>query len=233
MLHRFRMWDRGTVVSVDRLVANSDFVRRRIARVYGREAVVVHPPVDVQTFTLSTDTREDRYVTAGRFVPYKNTATIIEAFAARPALHLDVIGTGPQDARLRAMAPPNVTFTGWLPRDEVVRRFQRARAFVFAAIEDFGIVPVEAQACGTPVIAPSLGGTAETVCDLSDANHAPTGILYDPGPGALAAALDRFETAQDDFDPHIVRAHAETFAAPVFRAAMRDVVDGALAAHGG
>jgi len=232
MLHRFRMWDRGTVVSIDKLVANSDFVRRRIARVYGRDAQVVHPPVDVDAFALNAGGRCNRYVTAGRFVPYKNTVAILQAFAARPDLYLDVIGSGPEEVRLRAMSPPNVTFTGWLPRAEVVSRLQSARAFVFAAIEDFGIVPVEAQACGTPVIAPSIGGTAETVRDLSNAAVAPTGILYDPtDPTALTAALDRFESAHNDFDPHAIRAHAETFAAPVFRTAMQTIVTDVLAAH--
>ena len=159
MLHYIRLWDVRTATGVDQFVANSSYIARRIRKIYGRDAAIIHPPVDIEAFTLVTE-KEDFYVTASRMVPYKRMDLIVEAFAQMPDKRLVVLGDGPEMPKLKALAGPNVTLLGY--QDDLVLRdhLQRARAFVFAAEEDFGILPVEALACGTPVIAYGRGGRA-------------------------------------------------------------------------
>ena len=190
-LRRLRRWDARSANGVDVMLANSSHVAERIRRVYGREAEVLYPPVDVAAFPPG-GTREDYYLTVSRLEAYKRIDLLVAAFAQRLDRRLVVVGGGPEMRRLRAMAPPNVEFAGRLPTSEVLAHMQRARAFLFAGIEDFGIVIAEAQACGTPVIALGRGGAAEIVRG-EDAPQ-PTGVLFaEQSAGAVLDALQRFE----------------------------------------
>jgi glycosyltransferase involved in cell wall biosynthesis len=215
LLHRARLWDLRTANGVDYFVANSRFIARRIWKVYRREATVIYPPVDVDAFQLS-ERKDDFYLTVSRMVPYKKIPMIVEAFRHLPQRRLVVIGDGTEMARVRKMAGPNVELLGF-QSSEVVRDYmQRARAFVFAAEEDFGIAPVEAQACGTPVIAFGRGGALETVRGLEHAR--PTGIFFaEQSPAAIAAAVTEFEHNESKFDPRFCRDNSQRFSPTVFR----------------
>ena len=216
-LHYIRMWDVRTQYGVDAFVANSRFIARRIHRVYGRHAEVIYPPVDMGAFALWQQ-KEDFYVTASRMVPYKRMDLIVEAFAAMPDKRLVVIGDGPDMDKIRVKATPNVQLMGYQPLEVLRDHMQRARAFVFAAEEDFGITPVEAQACGTPVIVFGKGGALETVRGLGVVSDAPTGVFFDAQTSvAIEAAVRRFEDNINEFIPSSIRRHAEQFSAAVFR----------------
>lgn len=216
LLHRLRLWDHRAAAGVDCFVANSSFIARRILKAYRREAQVIHPPVDIEGLTPNAGARADYYLTVGRLMGYKRVDLMLEAFAALPDRRLVVIGDGPELAALRSKAPRNVQLLGWQP-DEVVRRHLReATAFIFAAVEDFGIAPLEAQACGTPVIALGRGGAAETIAGLE--STAPSGVLFDEQSAqALAAAVRRFESARAGITAAACRANAERFSAARFR----------------
>ncbi|WP_009907329.1 glycosyltransferase family 4 protein, partial [Burkholderia thailandensis] len=216
ILHYIRNWDVRTSNSVDRFVANSAFIARRIHKVYQRDAAVVFPPVDVDAFTLSTH-KEDFYLTASRMVPYKKIDLIVDAFAQMPERRLVVIGDGPDMRKIRAKAAPNVEIMGYQPFPVLQDRMRRAKAFVFAAEEDFGISVVEAQACGTPVIAFGKGGALETVRDATS-HERPTGVFFDEQSArAIVAAVDDFERAPARFKPEDCRANAERFSTAHFR----------------
>lgn len=216
MFHRLRQWDRQTANNVDLFLANSHHVRRRIWRTYRRPAQVLYPPVATDSFTLQ-DRKEDYYVTVSRLVSYKRVDLMLEAFRSMPDRKLVVIGEGPEAARLRASCPANVSLMGWQADDVVRQHLQAAKAFIFAAREDFGISPVEAQACGTPVIAYGVGGAAETVRDLRKAQQ-PTGLLFDEQtPESLASAVRAFEARGAMIDPHECRAWSENFSRERFR----------------
>ncbi|MFO8098594.1 MAG: glycosyltransferase family 4 protein [Salinibacter sp.] len=218
VLHYLRLYDVGTAPRVDVFVANSQHVARRIWKTYRRRAHVIYPPVNVDRFALDP-TKEDFYLTMSRLVPYKRVDLIVKAFAAMPDKELVVIGDGPEHDALARMASPNVTLLGYQPNDAVTHYMQKARAFVFAAEEDFGIVPVEAQACGTPVIAYGRGGALETVVPGE------TGVFFpEQTPDHLAAAVDEFERIRSELDPANIRAQAERFAAPVFRRQFTELV---------
>ena len=209
LFHRLRQWDRQTAHNVDLFLANSHHVRRRIWRAYRRPARVLYPPVATDRFQFDGGPRQDHYVTVSRLVSYKRIDLMLEAFRAMPQRKLFVIGDGPEAAKLRAMCPPNVTLLGFQPHDVVQQHLAQARAFLFAAHEDFGISPVEAQACGTPVIAYGVGGAAETVRDLRTRER-PTGLLFDTQTAqALGEAVAAFDTAA--IDPHACREWAEGF----------------------
>jgi glycosyltransferase involved in cell wall biosynthesis len=229
VLHYIRHWDRSSAVGVDHIVANSDFVRRRIARCWGRDAQVIHPPVDVEGFSLRRD-KEDFYLVAGSMAPYKKVPMLVEAFTAMPARRLVVIGDGPDLARAKEAAGPNVTFLGHQPFDVLRDHLQRCRAFVFGALEDFGIMPLEAQACGTPVIAFGAGGALETVIPIGSV--APTGLFFDQQTAvAVIGAVEAFERERGTFDPDACRTNALRFAAPVFRRRIAEAVAAAIATH--
>ncbi len=209
LLHYLRLWDSRTANGVDLFIANSRYIARRILKVYRRQAEVIYPPVDVEAFTLRQD-KEDFYLTASRMVPYKRIDLIVEAFSQMPDKRLVVIGDGPEMPKVRAKAGPNVTLLGYQPFEVLRDYMQRAKAFVFAAEEDFGIAPVEAQACGTPVIAFGKGGAAETVV------AGETGIFFqDQNVSSLIKAIEEFEKLR--FDPLRVRKNAERFSSERFR----------------
>lgn len=229
ILHYMRIWDQRTAAGVDVFVANSAYVARRIRKVYGRAATVVYPPVDIERFRIGQQ-REDFFVTASRLVPYKKVALIVEAFAAMPDKRLVVIGDGPDFARIRAMAPPNVQLLGYQPTDVLIDHMQRARAFVFAAEEDFGIVAVEAQACGTPVIALGRGGAAETVRDTADSGLR-TGVFFPRQTVEdIVRAVCRFADSEP-FSAAACRHNALQFSPERFRHEFLTTVRAAMAAQ--
>jgi len=214
-LHRLRKWDVRTANGVDVFLANSAHVARRIRKAYRREAEVLYPPVDVSGFPLR-DKKEDFYLTVSRLEPYKRVDLLVEAFARSHDRRLVVIGDGPELRRLRSKASPNVEFLGRLPTPDVREHMQRARAFLFAGIEDFGIVMAEAQACGTPVIALGHGGAAEIV--RSESWPQPTGVLFpDQTADSLLEAVHRFELDAGRFVPSSCRDNAMRFDRARFR----------------
>ncbi len=224
ILHYIRLWDIRTAYGVDAFVANSAFIARIISKTYRRESTLIYPPVDVSAFSLRPD-KEDFYVTASRMVPYKMVGLIVEAFSAMPDKRLVVIGDGPDFTKVKAKAGPNIELLGFFADREALRdHLQRARAFVFAAVEPFGIAPLEAQACGTPVIAFSKGGALETIIPLSEAqcaapSPAPTGVFFrEQSVAAIIAAVERFEGAGAAITPEACRENALRFAPERFRA---------------
>ena len=223
VLHHIRLWDVRTANGVDHFIAISRFIQRRIWKVYRREAEVIYPPVDVSAFGLC-ERKEDFYLTASRMVPYKKIDLIVQAFSQMPDKKLVVIGDGPDFEKIKAHAGPNVTLLGYQPFEVLRDHMQRARAFVFAAEEDFGITPVEAQACGTPVIAYGKGGALETVRGLHVPQ--PTGVFFDrQTPEALAEAVHVFEQNRSRFDGHVIRDHAQRFSQQRFKTEFSALVE--------
>jgi len=203
-LHKIRIWDVITANRVDHYIANSHYIARRIKKVYGKESTVIYPPVDVKRFKLYEE-KEDFYLIASRMVPYKKIDLIVEAFS-KTDKKLIVIGTGPDMQKIKSFAKDNVEFLGFAADDVLLDYMQRAKAFVFAAEEDFGIVPVEAQACGTPVICLGKGGTKETVVD------GVTGVHFEEQTvEKLLNALERFEENHSAFNAKKIRDHALKF----------------------
>jgi len=223
MLGRLRMWDFRTANGVDYFIANSRFIAKRIWKVYHRQSQVIYPPVDIEGFTMRVD-KEDFYFTASRMVPYKKMDLIVEAFSHMPDKKLIVIGDGPEMGKVRSKAGQNVLIMGYQPFEVLKDHMQRAKAFVFAAEEDFGITPVEAQACGTPVIAFGRGGSLETVRGL---NHEfPTGIFYEEQTiDSIINAVKMFEVHQDSISSENCRKNAEGFSKERFRNEFRHVVE--------
>lgn len=223
ILHYMRMWDLRTTNGVDHFIANSEFIARRIWKVYRREADVIYPPVDVDSFTLKHD-KEDFYLTASRMVPYKKIDLIVEAFSQMPDKKLIVIGDGPDYKKIVDKSGKNVQFLGYQSYAVLKDHMQRAKAFVFAAEEDFGITPVEAQACGTPVIAYGKGGATETIVGLG--SKAPTGVFFtEQSILALINAVNLFEREQESFVPSNCRKNAERFAIDKFKNKFRSFVE--------
>lgn len=228
ILHYMRLWDVRTANGVDAFVANSYFIARRIHKVYRRDAEVIYPPVDVARFTIR-EGKEDFYFTASRMVPYKKIPLIVEAFALMPEKRLVVIGEGPEFEKAKAIAAPNVTLLGYQSTEVLIDHMQRARAFVFAAEEDFGITLVEAQACGTPVIAFGKGGALETVVEEGNER---TGLFFtEQTAQAICEAVTRFEGLPNRFSPVACRRNAERFAPEIFRQKLRELVGRAWTSH--
>jgi glycosyltransferase involved in cell wall biosynthesis len=223
LLHRLRQWDVLSANRVDYFIANSEYTARRIWRCYRREATVIYPPVDVEAFPFFPQ-KEDFYLTVSRLVSYKQVSLIIRAFnqLQKP---LVVIGTGSEMKHLRAIASPNIQILGWQPDDVVKKYMAKAKAFVYAACEDFGIALVEAQACGTPVIAYGAGGALETVRDLRSHVDTGTGILFQKQvEAALVEAVEKFEMYQGSLNPEYAREHATQFSKQAFAQRYRDFI---------
>ncbi|MBW4580117.1 MAG: glycosyltransferase [Tildeniella nuda ZEHNDER 1965/U140] len=216
LLHRLRQWDVLSANRVDYFIANSHHTARRIWRCYRRSAEVIYPPVNTDRFRFQAH-KQDFYVTVSRLVSYKKISLIVKAFnqLGKP---LVVIGGGPELKRMQQLAQPNVQILGWQPDAVVEQYMAQAKAFVYAAFEDFGIAPVEAQACGTPVIAYGLGGTLETVRDVKQYGEMGTGLLfYEQTEAAIVDAVNAFEQYQSALNPDIVRSHALSFSPSVFQ----------------
>ena len=219
VLHYIRMWDVRSANRVDHFMAISKFIARRVRKYYRREATVIYPPVDTEAFPLHTE-KEDFYLTASRMTPYKRMDLITESFSLMPDKKLIVIGDGPDRRRVRSNAASNVQFLGHVDRKVLIDHMQRAKAFIFAAEEDFGMVVVEAQACGTPVITFGRGGATEIVIDGQTGVH----FAQQTAP-CIAKAVQRFESQASSFDPQKIRANAERFSIERFRSEFTQIVD--------
>jgi glycosyltransferase involved in cell wall biosynthesis len=224
MLHRLRAWDQASAARLDVVVANSSFIAERIRKAWGRDSVVVHPPVDVDAFAMQRD-KDTYFLVASRMVPYKRVELVAEAFRRMPHRRLVIVGGGPCEPQVRAAAggAPNIELRGHVSHDELVWLMQGARACLHAAEEDFGIALVEAQACGTPTIAFGRGGARDIVRPPPAAE--PTGVLF-PAQTAhsIVQAMDLFDQHASSITPEACRRNAMRFTREHFRAAMLDLV---------
>lgn len=221
VMHYMRLWDSCAANRVDAFLVNSGYVARRIGKIYRRPARVLYPPVDVERFRADAP-REDFFLAVSRFAPYKRMGLIVEAFT-RSGKPLVVIGDGSEFEKVRRMAGKNVTMMGRQPDEMVADCLQRARAFVFAAEEDFGIVPVEAQAAGCPVIAYGKGGALETV--VSHPSAGATGMFFDErSPEGIMEAVESFEHVEHEFGPENCRRNASRFDRRRFHREFEDVL---------
>ena len=216
-LHKIRLWDISTVNRVDYYIANSKYIAKRIKKVYGKDADVIYPPVDVDRFEFN-DKKEDFYLTASRLVPYKKIDLIVKTFSEMPDKKLVVIGDGPDMKKIKSFATKNIEILGYQSFEVLQDYMRRAKAFVFAAEEDFGIIPVEAQACGTPVIAFNKGGVTETV--IKDK----TGVFFDyQNEVSLKEAIILFE--QKEWDYKFIREHSKKFSRDRFEKEIKNYVE--------
>lgn len=217
-LHKLRVWDLSTINRVDHYIANSQYIANRIQKVYGKKADVIYPPVDVEKFQL-LDTKEDFYLTASRLVPYKKIDLIVETFS-KTDKKLIVVGAGPEMDKIKSKAGKNIEILGYQEDNVLIDLMRRAKAFVFAAEEDFGIIPVEAQACGTPVICLNKGGTRETVINQQ------TGLYFDKqNVESLLSAINQFEKTQDQFNPETIRKNALKFSKLRFEQEIKQYIE--------
>lgn len=223
ILHKIRQWDYRTANGVDHFIANSRFIARRIKKVYGRDSDVIYPPVDVERFNICSE-KDDFYFTASRLVPYKRIDLIVEAFSQMPDKKLVVIGDGSEMNKIKGKSSPNVEILGYQPNEVMLSYMQKAKAFVFAAEEDFGITPVEAQACGTPVIAFGKGGALETIRPYGVPNA--TGVFfYEQTIGSIIEGVNRFENIQDSIEPEFCRNNAMRFSTERFRVEIKNYIE--------
>jgi len=217
VLHKVRSWDYMNSQRVNHFIANSNYIAKRIDKLYNRESTVIYPPVNVTNFDV-INKKEDYYFTASRMVPYKKIQLIVEAFNTMPDKKLIVGGDGPDYKKIKKIAKENIEFVGFLETDLLTSYLQNARAFVFAAEEDFGIIPVEAQACGTPVIAFNKGGLKETVV------QGKTGVLFEKQTiDSLTDAVAYFET--QNFSTEEIRQNAERFSKSRFEKELKEFVE--------
>ena len=215
-LKYIKRWDIETLDRVDYFIGNSTFIKQRILDNYKKDAVVIHPPVDTDSYTLCEE-KEDFYVTASRLVPYKKTKLIVEAFN-QSGKKLVVIGAGDELEMIKKIAKPNIEVLGFVEKDIMIGYMQRAKAFVYAALEDFGIVPIEALSCGTPVIAFGEGGVLDSV------RHKEHGYLfYEQSAEAIVKAVDAFEGLQ--FDYKYISNYAKMFSKERFQDEFKSFVN--------
>lgn len=217
MLAHLRRWDLTTAKRVDVFIANSSTTQERIKRIYNRDSVVIHPPVSDKFLQYKPESRRNNYFLAiGRLVPYKRFDLLIKA-ANELQIPLRIAGTGPETNRLRRLAGDNIEFLGYVPDDELPALYANAKALLFPQLEDAGVVPLEAQACGTPVLAYGRGGALDTVVDGK------TGLFFaEQTVESLRDVLQRFEQVQ--FDANSIRKHAEQFSAERFKAKVRELI---------
>ncbi|MDM9677902.1 glycosyltransferase family 4 protein [Raoultella planticola] len=223
ILHKIRLWDYRTASGVDHFIANSNFIARRIKKVYGRDADVIYPPVDVERFSLCEE-KENYYFTASRLVPYKRIDLIVEAFSHMPDKKLVVIGDGSEMGKIKAKATQNIEILGYQSNAVMEEYMRKAKAFVFAAEEDFGITPVEAQACGTPVIAFGKGGALETIRPYGVEQA--TGIFFNKqNIASVIEAVNIFENISTLIEPSLCRSNSLRFSNERFRFEMANYID--------
>ena len=205
------------------ICSNSNFISKRVWKCYRRESTVIYPPVDIEGFCLG-EKKEAFYLTASRMVPYKKMDLIVEAFTKMPDKKLIVIGDGPDFKKIKSKASENIMLLGYQDFEVLRDYMQRAKAFVFAAEEDFGIIPVEVQACGTPVIAYGKGGALETVKGLED--DMPTGVFfYEQNTRCICKAVNEFERNQKKISPKNCRKNAESFSVDIFKKKIKTYIN--------
>jgi len=219
ILHYIRMWDISAANRVDYFVANSNYIASRIKKIYRRDAEVIYPPVDTDLFPLQSK-KDEYYLTASRLVPYKRIDLIAEAFSKMDDKKLVIIGEGPEEFKIKAKSSKNIEFLGVQPREKLRKYMQNAKAFIFAADEDFGIMVIEALSCGTPVIALNKGGTAETMIDNK------TGVMFESQDAEqIVTAVLRFEKCSGNFIPSELNEYAKRFDRKVFEGKIKKLVD--------
>lgn len=217
-LHKIRVWDYSTVNRVDHFISISQYIAKRVKKVYGRDSKVIYPPVDINKFELN-ENKDEFYLTASRMVPYKKIDLIVESFS-QTNKKLVVIGTGPDMEKIKKKAKSNIEILGFQEDEVLIDYMKRAKAFVFAAEEDFGIVPVEAQACGTPVICLDKGGTKETIQD------GVSGVFFkEQKIDSLLSAIDEFEKNYDLFEPSLVRKNSLKFSKERFEGEIKSYIE--------
>jgi glycosyltransferase involved in cell wall biosynthesis len=217
IFHYLRQWDVLSANRVDHFIANSNYTAKRIKKIYNRDADVIYPPVNIDSFELE-ECKEAYYITASRLVYHKRIDLIVKAFALSPDKKLIVLGDGPEIKKLRSMATPNVEIMGYQPKEVLIGCLQKAKAFVFAAQEDFGIAPIEAMACGTPVLAFGKGGTLETVIEGK------TGLFfYEQSVESICNCITDFESGLHTFSPKAIRKHATKFSVKRFEQEFREL----------
>lgn len=230
LLHKIRIWDVTSAQRIDHIIANSRFIAKRIKKVYNRTADVIYPPVDISTFQPGTKNRKNYYITVSRLVGYKKTELIIDAFRNLPDEKIIIVGDGPEKKKLMENLPGNVTLLGFQPQEKITSLLQEAKAFIFAAREDFGIAPVEAQACGTPVIAFNAGGAMETIVNIDREN--PTGILYElQNKESIINAIQIFNKNLEKITSENCRNQAEKFSSATFRENMKNYIEKSWKTH--
>jgi glycosyltransferase involved in cell wall biosynthesis len=218
-MNYLRNWDLKSSENVNYFIANSNFIAEKIKRIYNRDSTVIYPPVDVDKFE-SSSIKGDYYVTASRLVPYKRIDLVVKAFNQMPDKKLIVIGSGPEKEKIKKIAKRNIEFVGYQKEENLNEYLKKAKAFVFAAEEDFGIIVVEAMACGTPVIALNKGGTSESVVDGK------TGILFnEQNIKSIIKAVKVFEKGIGYFDSQFIRKHAEMFNRTTFEENIKQYVN--------
>lgn len=217
LLHKIRIWDVISSNRVDFFIANSYYVSRRVKKLYNRDSIVIYPPVDVEKFDVEPK-KDEYYLVVSRLVPYKRVDLIVEAFN-RTRERLIVVGSGPDMHKIKSIANKNIEILGYVDDKELVELMKKAKAFVYAAEEDFGISIVEAQACGTPVICYGRGGAVETVIDSV------TGLYFmEQSVDSILDALKTFNKIEGKFDPHTIRRNANKFSKKRFEEEIRDFV---------
>ncbi|MDA8562174.1 glycosyltransferase family 4 protein [Gammaproteobacteria bacterium] len=225
-LHKLRLWDQRTANGVDNFVAISNYISKRIWKIYRRKSTVIHPPVDTNKFRPHKN-KENFYVTASRMVPYKKIDLIVETFSKMPNKKLIVIGDGPDFKKIQKLAGKNIELLGYQSQTILEHYLQRAKAFVFAAEEDYGLLPLEAQSCGTPVIAYGKGGALDTVKGLDDKN--PTGVFFQKqNYKSISEAINLFENNSKLITSENCINNAATFSRESFQKQFKELVSNAL-----
>jgi glycosyltransferase involved in cell wall biosynthesis len=219
MLHYIRMWDISTANRPDYYIANSNYIAARIKKIYNREAAVINPPVDINKFEFCGK-KDDYYLTTARFVPYKRVDIIAEAFSLMPGKRLIIVGDGPDEEKVKSKSAKNVEFVGYQTGEKLKNLFKNAKAFVFAAEEDFGITVIEAMASGTPVIALNKGGTAETVIDSVNGIH-----FNEQNALSIKKAVERFESKESSFNHAAIAEYAKQFDRIIFEAKIKNFIE--------
>lgn len=226
-IRRLKNWDLKTNESVDFFIAISDNVKNRIKRFYEKQADVIYPPIDTEKFNVEI-TDKDYYLIVSALVPYKRIDVAIEVFN-RSGKKLIIVGSGNAEAELKALAKENIFFLGWLDDKEITDYYSGCRALIFSGEEDFGIVPLEAQACGKPVIAYGKGGALETIIPINPkvgAANRPTGVFfYEQTPQALREAIEYFESVRNKFNPQDLKENARRFDRKVFKERIRGYIE--------
>jgi glycosyltransferase involved in cell wall biosynthesis len=218
VINYLRKWDVKSAKNVNYFIANSNHIAQKIKRIYNRDADVIYPPVDTQKFSLNSE-KEDFYLTASRLVPYKRIDLIVDAFATMLDKKLVVIGSGPEKEKILSKATPNIDVIGYQDFESLKSYMQKAKAFVFAADEDFGIIVVETMACGTPVIAGNYGGTAESVI------NGETGILFpEQTVDSIVDAVKKFDVISHSINYSKIRLHSEKFSRQAFETNIKNYV---------
>ncbi|MFD1161311.1 MULTISPECIES: glycosyltransferase [Hwangdonia] len=227
-LFKLRLWDYSTANRPDHYIAISNYVGKRIKKIYNKESIVIYPPVDTESFTITKQT-SDYYITCSRMVPYKKIDLIVEAFS-KTDKKLIVVGDGPDYKKIKKLVSPNINLKGYVEKEEMQELIKRARAFIFAAEEDFGIAPIEAQACGVPVIAFGKGGALETIKGVfpseSMISETETGVFFDNQKvNSLLEALNYFEKNESLFNKEVIRKNAERFSIKRFENEFKETVE--------